>query len=73
MTAMALETGRTFSPTAGKGSSYVGLIQFGDDAAESIGTSRVALLQMTGLQQLDYVEKYLEKKKSKLVTLTDFY
>ncbi|WP_269221836.1 hypothetical protein [Flavobacterium sp. IMCC34518] len=73
MAAMALETGRTFSPTAGKGSSYVGLIQFGDDAAESIGTSRGALLKMTALQQLDYVEKYLGKKKSKLVTLTDFY
>ncbi|KAF2327715.1 L,D-transpeptidase [Flavobacterium daemonense] len=73
MAAMALETGRTFSPTAGKGSSYVGLIQFGDDAAESIGTSRDALLKMTAIQQLDYVEKYLEKKKSKLVTLTDFY
>ncbi|EKT3967175.1 hypothetical protein NTJ12_002257 [Flavobacterium psychrophilum] len=73
MAAMALETGRTFSPTAGKGSSYVGLIQFGDDAAESIGTSRGALLKMTAIQQLDYVEKYLAKKKSKLVTLTDFY
>ena len=29
MAGMALETGRSFSPTAGKGSSYVGLIQFG--------------------------------------------
>ncbi|WP_169051663.1 L,D-transpeptidase [Flavobacterium sp. H122] len=73
MAAMALETGRTFSPTAGKGSSYVGLIQFGDDAASSVGTTKEALLKMTALQQLDYVEKYLEKKKDKLTTLTDFY
>ncbi|WP_119789716.1 L,D-transpeptidase [Flavobacterium anhuiense] len=73
MAAMALETGRTFSPTAGKGSSYVGLIQFGDDAAESVGTTRDALLKMTALQQLDYVEKYLTKNKSKLTTLADFY
>ncbi|WP_395074517.1 L,D-transpeptidase [Flavobacterium sp.] len=73
MAAMALETGSTFSPIAGKGSSYVGLIQFGDDAAESVGTTKEALLKMTALEQLDYVEKYLTKKKDKLVTLTDFY
>lgn len=73
MAAMALETGRTFSPTAGKGTSYVGLIQFGDDAASSIGTTRDALLKMSAIEQLDYVEKYLAKKKDKLVTLTDFY
>lgn len=73
MAAMALETNRTFLPTAGKGTSYVGLIQFGDDAAESVGTTRDALLKMAALEQLDYVEKYLSKKKDKLVTLTDFY
>jgi hypothetical protein len=73
MAGMALETGKTFSPTVGKGSSYVGLIQFGDAAAESVGTTRNALLEMTALQQLDYVEKYLEKKKDKINTLTDFY
>ena len=73
MAGMALETGKTFSPTVGKGSSYVGLIQFGDQAAESVGTTRNALLEMTALQQLDYVEKYLEKKKDKINTLTDFY
>jgi len=73
MAGMALETGRTFSPTAGKGKSYVGLIQFGDSAAESVGTTRAGLLKMTAIQQLDYVEKYLAKKKDKINTLTDFY
>ena len=73
MAGMALETGRTFSPTAGKGTSYVGLIQFGDDAAESVGTTRADLLKMTALEQLDYVEKYLKKKNDKIKTLTDFY
>lgn len=73
MAGMALETGRTFSPTAGKGKNYVGLIQFGDSAAESVGTTRAALLKMTAIQQLDYVEKYLAKKKDKINTLTDFY
>lgn len=73
MAGMALETGRTFSPTAGSGTSYVGLIQFGDDAAKSVGTTRSELLKMTAVKQLDYVEKYLEKKKNKINTLTDFY
>ncbi|MCA6068759.1 L,D-transpeptidase [Chryseobacterium sp. RG1] len=73
MAGMALETGKTFSPTAGKGTSYVGLIQFGDAAAESVGTTRTELLKMTAVQQLDYVEKYLAKKKDKINTLTDFY
>jgi hypothetical protein len=59
------ETGKTFSPTAGKGTSYVGLIQFGDSAAESVKTTREALLKMTAVKQLEYVEKYLEKKKIK--------
>jgi hypothetical protein len=73
MAGMALETGKTFFPTAGQGTSYVGLIQFGDSAAESVGTTRSALLKMTAIQQLDYIEKYLEKKKDKINTLTDFY
>ena len=73
MAGMALETGRTFSPAAGKGTSYVGLIQFGDDAAESVGTTKEKLLEMTAVQQLVYVEKYLTKKKDKINTLTDFY
>lgn len=73
MAAMALETGKTFSPTAGKGTSYIGLIQFGADTAASIGTTQEALLKMTALEQLDYVEKHLIKKKDKLTTLTDFY
>ena len=73
MAGMALETGRTFSPTAGKGTSYVGLIQFGDSAAESVGTTRKELLTMSAIKQLDYVEKYLTKKKDKINTLTDFY
>lgn len=73
MAGMALETGRTFSPSSGKGTSYVGLIQFGDSAAESVGTTRAKLLKMTAVEQLDYVEKYLTKKKDKINTLTDFY
>ncbi|GJM53353.1 L,D-transpeptidase [Capnocytophaga catalasegens] len=73
MAGMALETGTTFSPTAGKGSSYVGLIQFGKDAAKAIGTTQEKLLKMNDIEQLDYVEKYLEKNKDKINSLTDFY
>ena len=73
MTAMALETRRTFSATAGKGSAHIGLIQFSKDSAELVGTTQEALLKMTNVEQLDYVEKYLDKKKDKLFTLADFY
>jgi hypothetical protein len=39
MTVMALETAETFSPSIDNGIGYVGLIQFGKDAAETIGTT----------------------------------
>lgn len=81
MAAMAHETGGTFDPKCGtfkkhkneKKEGYVGLIQIGKDAAKSIGITRTELFKMNQLDQLDYVEKYLAKKKGKLNTLTDFY
>lgn len=73
MAGIALETGRTFSPTAGKGTNFVGLIQFGLDAAQSVGTTLEELLKMKDIEQLDYVEKYLNKHKDRINTLTDFY
>ncbi|WP_294249276.1 L,D-transpeptidase [uncultured Chryseobacterium sp.] len=81
MTAMAHETGGTFDPTCGtfkkhkneEKEGYVGLIQIGKDAAKNIGTTRSHLIKMNQIDQLDYVEKYLAKKKGKLNTLSDFY
>lgn len=40
------------------GSSAVGLIQFLSKTLESLGTTREAILSMSNVQQLDYVEKY---------------
>jgi murein DD-endopeptidase MepM/ murein hydrolase activator NlpD len=83
MAAMAHETGGTFDPTCGTFNShrdeslegYVGLIQIGKDAAKDISITRTKLLKMSQIEQLDYVEKYLERPmvKGKLNTLVDFY
>lgn len=49
------------SPSAiNKSSGNCGLIQFADSTANGLGTSCAALVQMTGVQQLPYVQKYLQ-------------
>lgn len=83
MAAIAHETGGTFDPTIGtfkkhKNESkegYVGLLQIGKDAATDLKITRTKLLNMNQIEQLDYVEKYLNLPlvKGKLNTLTDFY
>jgi len=50
-----------------------GLIQFMPETAKELGTTTSALLNMTNLQQLEYVLKYLKRYKSKLNTFTDTY
>ncbi|MCV6631231.1 MAG: hypothetical protein OIF50_15370, partial [Flavobacteriaceae bacterium] len=70
---MHLETGRSFSASADNENGYVGLIQFSSGAAASLGTSQRDLKQMTFVEQMDYVEKYLSKKKDKLNSMTDMY
>lgn len=80
--AMALETGGTFNPAVVNSLGYTGLIQIGTTAAADInrrkGTNITAgkngnLKNMTKLEQLTYVEYYLEPFKGKLNTLADFY
>lgn len=44
-------------------SNATGLIQFMPDTARSLGTTTEKLKNMTAVEQLDYVEKYLEKQK----------
>ncbi|MBO6185921.1 MAG: hypothetical protein J6O88_14770 [Chryseobacterium sp.] len=83
MAAMAHETGGTFDPTIGtfkkhkdeSREGYVGLLQIGKDAATDLKITRTKLLNMNQIEQLDYVEKYLNLPlvKGKLNTLTDFY
>lgn len=74
MAVMNLETGGTFSPSIqNKTSGATGLIQFIPSTAKSLGTTTSALSKMSNVQQLDYVYKYLNQYKSKLVNYIDLY
>jgi hypothetical protein len=75
MSAMAFESGGTFSPSIENavGSGAVGLIQFMPKTAERLGTTTKKLSKMTAVEQLEYVEKYLNDYKGKLNTIEDVY
>jgi hypothetical protein len=74
MSAMAFESGETFSPSKkNKVSGATGLIQFMPSTAQGLGTSIEALEKMTAVDQLDWVAKYFASKKGKLNTLSDLY
>jgi hypothetical protein len=74
MAAMAFETGVTFSPTKqNPRSGATGLIQFMPATARDLGTTIPALLQMTALQQLDFVQRYLAPFKGRMRSLSDVY
>jgi hypothetical protein len=74
MSAMAFESGETFSPSIkNKGTGATGLIQFMETTAKGLGTSLDELAAMTAVQQLDYVEKYFRQFKGKLQTIEDHY
>lgn len=74
MAVMNLETGGTFSPSIqNKTSGATGLIQFIPSTAKSLGTTTAALSKMSNVQQLDWVYKYLNNYKSKLVNYIDLY
>lgn len=66
MAIMDLESAGTFDPSIKNNLGYVGLIQFGSDAARDLGTTTDALRKMSRLQQLDYVEKYYNMWKRTL-------
>ncbi|CAM3888876.1 MULTISPECIES: hypothetical protein [Flavobacterium] len=73
MSIFHLETANSFSPSKENGKGYVGLVQFNEGSANTIGTTYAKLKAMTFIEQMDYVKKYLQKNKDKLTTLTDFY
>lgn len=78
MAIMAFETGRTFDPAqrnrANPTSGPVGLIQFTEVGAKSIGITKDELAKLTAVEQLAYVEKFLNKKKELgLARLEDLY
>lgn len=56
-----------------QGGYATGLIQFTPDTARSLGTSTAALLDMDGVQQLDYVKKYFRPYSGRLRSYFDVY
>lgn len=65
----------TFSPSryGGSNNHYVGLIQFGEDAATDMGTTRAYLASLSRVEQLKYVEKYLKMRPGPLTTMEHVY
>lgn len=61
---MAAETGGRFDPTTPNQIGAIGLIQFTKGTAKNLGTSTSALGQMNSVQQLDYVQKYLDQRRA---------
>lgn len=55
------------------GSGATGLIQFMPSTAKGLGTTTSTLKNMSALEQLDYVEKYLSPYKGKMNTKADAY
>jgi peptidoglycan hydrolase-like protein with peptidoglycan-binding domain len=75
MAIMSFETGGTFDPKikSKAGSGATGLIQFMKTTATGLGTSIAELEKMTAVEQLDFVEKYFQPFKGKLLTIEDAY
>lgn len=75
MAVMAFETGNTFNPAQKNlaGGSATGLIQFTASTARDLGTTTLELSRMTGVEQLDYVEKYYSKYAKSINNLGDCY
>jgi hypothetical protein len=73
ISAMALETGETFSPSVKNPNGATGLIQFTPETAAELGTSVADLSVMTAVEQMDYVEKYFDPYKNLLETIEDVY
>jgi hypothetical protein len=72
---ISFETGGTFDPAIrNPQSKFVGLIQFGDQAAAMLATTRDKLAAMSALEQLDYVGAYFRKVgQGRLRTVADHY
>jgi len=77
-TLISFETAGTFSPSIrgpvvkGRGRA-VGLIQFMPGTAAELGTTSEALAQMSQVEQMDYVERYLVKRGFRGGTLKQLY
>lgn len=68
------ETIGSFSPSKKSGaSSATGLIQFLEITAKGLGTTTEKLSQMTRVEQMKYVEEYLNKYKGDIKNTGDLY
>lgn len=61
LAAMSFETGGTFDPKITNSIGATGLIQFLPSTAEELGTTTGQLRNMSAVEQLPFVEKYLEQ------------
>ena len=69
MSIMALETGRTFSPSIqNKDTHATGLVQIMPNNAKNLGTTIEKLKAMTAVEQLDYVEKWFLSMEKTFLT-----
>ncbi len=61
---MSFETGESFRPDVrnAAGSGATGLIQFMPGTARELGTSTEALARMSSVEQLEYVERYFNRR-----------
>jgi hypothetical protein len=73
MAIMHFETAGTFSPSITNSLGYVGLIQFGSSARQTLGVTKDELKSMSAVKQLDYVEKYFNLYKGKYKSYVDAY
>jgi hypothetical protein len=73
ISAIAFETGETFSPSIKNASGATGLIQFTPVTAIELGTTTDDLAAMSAVDQMDYVEKYFDPYKNRLETIEDVY
>lgn len=77
MACMAFETGRRFTPDVhNPASSATGLIQFMDATARGLGTTTLALSEMSAEDQLNYVWKYFRNviaSRGQISRLADCY
>ena len=73
MAIMYWESASTFSSSIQNSIGATGLIQFIPSTAKGLGTTTTALKNMSAVDQLDYVEKYLNVYKGKLNSYVDTY
>ena len=73
MLLMNFETAGTMSHTIVNNIGATGLIQFMPNTAIGLGTTTAELRQMTNVEQLEYVYKYLKPYKRHYNSLTDLY